>query len=270
MPRSILCKRKFCPASQLLSSTTLASRQRSRISALRALTLVFGYFACVLASAQTMTVSTSSGDYEITNIFSDVDFFTITVEIDAPLAAGVYNNPEIVSVDYQVTGDLEAGTPSEFPSFDLQRSMTGTEFYAQGSSLRFEIADTAVLSDGVQAAELVDRESILTFNAREVDNGRFHPALFTLNANGTGTIQNSNNVPTQDPLVEVDFGAEYITGLIFDAGNTTLITETITVTESKSGGGGGALSPLGIGMLMAIAIYTSASRRQERRSILQR
>ena len=232
--------------------------------------LILGFFACSLASAQTMTFATSSANYEITNIFSDVDFFTITVEIDAPLLAGVYVNPEIISVDYQVTGVLEAGTPSEFPSFDLQRSMTGAEFYAQGSSLRFEIAETAVLSDGVQAAELVGSETVLIFNAREVDNKRFHPALFELNANGTGRIQNSDNVPTQNPLVEVEFGAEYITDLVFDAGNTTLITETVTVAVSNSGGGGGALSSWCVGMLMVIAIYTSARRPHGRRSILQR
>ncbi len=231
------------------------------------LAFAIGFVACALASAQTMTLSTSSSDYEVTNIFSDVDFFSITIEIDAPLAAGVYINPEIISVDYQVTGELEAGTPSEFPSFDLQRSMTGTEFYAQGSSLSFEISENAVLSDGVQAAELVGSETILTFNAREIDNGRFHPALFELNANGTGRIQNSNNVPEQDPLVEVAFGAEYITDLAFDAGNTTLVTEKIIAIESNSGGGGGggALSPFGTGMLIIITIYTSARRRQGRR-----
>ncbi len=235
-----------------------------------ALTFIVSSLVCALASAQTMTLSTSSSDYEITNIFSDVDFFSITVEIDAPLAAGVYVNPEIISVDYQVSGDLEAGTPSEFPAFDLQRSMSGAEFYAQGSLLSFEIAETAVLSDGVQAAELVGSEMILTFNAREVDNGRFHPALFELNANGTGRIQNSNNVPTQNPLVAVEFGAEYITDLVFDAGNTTLITETITTSISNGGGGGGAMNPLGMVMLIAVAIYASAARRQQRRSILQR
>jgi len=104
--------------------------------------------------AQTMTLSTASGDYVITNVFSDVDFFTLDIEINAPLAPGAYVDPDIVSVTYQVSGVLEPGTPSGFPAFDLQRNMTGAEFYAQGSSLRFEIAQSAVLSDGVQAAEL--------------------------------------------------------------------------------------------------------------------
>lgn len=229
-----------------------------------AIALVIGFLVCTLANAQTMMLTTASSDYEITNIFSDVDFFTIEIEINAPLAAGVYTNPELVSVDYQVTGDLVPGTPSEFPAFDLQRSMTGAEFYAQGSSLSFEIAETAVLSDGVQAAELVGSAVILTFNAREVDNRRFHPALFELDADGTGRIQNSNNVPTQDPLVEVNFGAEYITDLMFDTGNTTLITEVIAATESGGGGGGGAMSPLGIGGCIVLGIYAAIRRRHEK------
>ncbi|MGI9288132.1 MAG: hypothetical protein ACR2P1_22295 [Pseudomonadales bacterium] len=233
------------------------------------LTLVIGFLACTLVNAQTMRLSTSSGDYVISNVFSDVDFFTIAIEINAPLAPGVYINPEIVSVDYQVTGDLVAGTPSEFPAFDLQRSNIGADFYAQGSSLSFEISETAVLSDGIQAAELVGSEIILTFNAREVDNERFHPPLFELNANGTGRIQNSNNVPTQDPLVEVDFGAEYITDLMFDAGNTTLITGTVTANMS-GGGGGGAMSPLGTGVLIVIGTFTAIRRRREIRGNVNR
>lgn len=229
-----------------------------------ALTLVIGFAVCTLVNAQTMMLSTSSSDYEITNIFSDVDFFTIDIEINAPLATGVYTNPEIISVNYQVTGDLAPGTPSEFPAFDLQRSITGAEFYAQGSSLSFEISESAVLSDGVQAAELVGDELILTFNAREVDNRRFHPALLELNANGTGRIQNSNNVPTQNPLVKVSLGAEYITDLIFDTGNTTLITEMQTATEGGGGGGGGVISPLDIGVLTLLGIYATTQRRRKR------
>ncbi|MGI9294839.1 MAG: hypothetical protein ACR2PS_12715 [Pseudomonadales bacterium] len=232
--------------------------------------LVIGCLVCTLVNAQTMMLSTTSNDYEIINIFSDVDFFTIDIEINAPLAPGVYNNPEIISVDYQVRGDLVAGTPSEFPSFDLQRSMTGAEFYAQGSSLSFEIAETAVFGDGVQAAELVGSGIILTFNAREVDNGRFHPALLELSADGTGRIQNSNNVPTQDPLVEVNFGAEYITDLMFDTGNTTLITEIVTATEGGGGGGGGVMSPLGTGVLIVIGIFAAIRRQRERRGTINR
>ncbi len=184
-----------------------------------------------------MTLSIDSDDLQVTPVFSDVDFFSIDIEIDAPLATGVYTNPEIIRVTYQVTGDLVAGTPSGFASFDLQRSISGDEFYAQGSSLSFEISQNAVLSDGVQVAELVGAGTVLTFNGREVDNGRFHPALLELDADGSGQIQNSNNVPTLVPLLEVDFGAEYITDLGFDAGNTTVLRRTPEGTLSGGGGG---------------------------------
>jgi hypothetical protein len=178
------------------------------------------------AFAQTMRLSTSSSDYEVTAVFGEVSFFTIDIEIDAALAPGVYVNPDIISVTYQVIGSLEPGTPSDFPAFDLQRNMSGAEFYAQGSSLSFEIAPSAVLSDGIQAAELVGNGLILTFNAREVGTGRFHPPLLELRANGIGRLQNSNNVPIENPRVEVNFGEEYITDLVFDPGNTTLITDS--------------------------------------------
>ena len=204
-----------------------------------------------LAYGQTMTLSTSSSDYQITNVFSDVDFFTVDIEIDAPLAPGVYVDPDIVGVNYRVTGDLEPGTPSGFPMFDLQRTMTGAEFYAQGSSLSFEIAPSAVLSDGVQVAELVGDVVVLTFNAREVDNGRFHPAILELNADGTGRIRNSNNVPSLNPLVEVNFGDEYINDLVFDPGNTTLITKTPAPIVD----GGGASSVPGIGALVLLSLW---------------
>lgn len=199
------------------------------------------------AHAQTMMFSTTSDQYVIDNVFSDVSEFTINIDIDTPLAVGIYENPPINSVAYQVTGMLEEGTPSGFPAFDLQREISGSEFYAQGSSLSFEILETAELNDGVQADELVGNDVILIFNAREIDNGRFHPALFELNEDGTGRIQNSNNIPTEDPLIEVNFGEEYITDLIFDPGNLTLITAIQESIENENGeevgeGGGGSIS----------------------------
>jgi hypothetical protein len=96
--------------------------------------------------AQTMAFTTTNTDYQLTNVFGDVDTFSITVVIDAPLTPGVYVNPDIVSVSYAVSGALTPGTPSGFPSFALQRDMDGTEFYAQSSSLNFKISPTAVLS----------------------------------------------------------------------------------------------------------------------------
>jgi len=228
--------------------------------------LTLGLAATGVAQAQTMTLFTDSSDYQVTPVFSDVGFFTVTVEIDAPLAVGAYVDPDIISVNYQVTGVLAPGTPSGFPAFDLQRSMTGAEFYAQGSSLSFEIAPSAVLDDGVQVAELVGNGVVLTFNGREVDNGRFHPALLQLNADGSGRIQNSNNVPSLDPLVEVDFGEEYITDLVFDPGNTTLITETAAPPNPGGGGGSGPVSPVLIAVLGMLMIWQGGHRRQTERS----
>jgi hypothetical protein len=195
-----------------------------------------GLAISTMANGQTMTLSTSSSDYLLDTEFNEVDFFTIDIEIDAPLAPGVYINPSLIDVTYQVEGVLTSDTPSGFPLFDLQRHMTGDEFYAQGSSLSFEIDQTAVLSDGVQVSELTGPGIVLSFNAREVDTGRYHPPLFELRFLGTGTIQNSDNIPSLDPLVTVGFGDEYITDLLFDPGNTTVIEETPVRTFGSSSG----------------------------------
>ncbi len=202
------------------------------------------------AIAQTMALTTTNADYRVTNVFSDVDTFSITVIIDAPLAPGVYVNPDIVSVSYAVSGSLTPGTPSGFPSFALQRDMDGTEFYAQGSSLSFEISEAAVLSDGVQVAELVGNDVVLVYNAREVDNGRFHPALLELRANGTGQIQNSDNVIVANPLQQVNFGDEYVNSLQFDPGNTTVITAVVPRSS-----GGGSTSYLWLGLLLTLVTF---------------
>jgi hypothetical protein len=50
--------------------------------------------------------------------------------------------------------------------------------------------------------------------------------LFELSANGIGRLQNSDNIPSLNPLETVGFGEEYITDLGFDPGNTTVIEET--------------------------------------------
>ncbi len=210
------------------------------------LTWFTGIYLVSVAHGQTMTLSTASDDYVVTNTFSVVNVFDVEIEIDRPLAPGVYIDPPIISVSYQVVGErLEPGTPSGFPAFDLRRGrapdavLDGFEFYAQGGSLSFEISQGMDLSDGVQADELAGEGVVLTFNAREVGTPRFHPPLFELNADGTGRIQNSNNMPIRDnEQIEVAFGAEYITDLIFDPGNTTIIIATpLTFSGGSSGGG---------------------------------
>ncbi|MEM9384850.1 MAG: hypothetical protein AAGA68_07295 [Pseudomonadota bacterium] len=222
---------------------------------------------------QTTMFFTSNNDYTLTNTFSDVGLFNIEIVIDAPLEAGTaYVDPPITSVTYQVQGELEAGTPSGFTAFDLQREITGEDFYAQGSSLSFEIDPAAVIDDGVQVSELVGDEVVFTFNGREMDTGRFHPALFELRADGTGRIQNSNNAPAGEAI---DFGAEYITDLMFDAGNTTLLS-TVSApippdeedggdeeAGDDGGGGGGAFGGFGLALLAAAV---GATRRRQRAS----
>lgn len=219
----------------------------------RTLFLMLVLAACPMASAQNMFFSTSSDDFVVTNVFSDIDTFAFDIEFAVPLAPGTYINPQIVSVSYSVSGTLEPGTPSGFPAFALQRDMTGAEFYAQGSSISFEIAANAVLADGVQVAELAGNGIVFTFNGREVDNGRFHPALFELNANGTGRIQNSDNIVTSNPLQQVAFGEEYITDLMFDPGNTTLLQGVVNNPRPRNRGSG-AFSVPGLALLLLLVL----------------
>jgi hypothetical protein len=202
--------------------------------------IVFLCFFHLAVSAEPIRLSTSNLDYQITNTFSDVDLFTIDIDLDIPFQPGLYDNPTILNVNYRVFGSLEPGTPSGFPQFDLQRSISGAEFYQQGGSLMFEIAANADFSDGIQADELVDNGTILTLNAREVGNGRFHPPIFELYSDGTGRIQNSNNVHTVDPLLEVNFGDEYITDLEFSTDSTVLLDVFLIDEIIEDNGGGGA------------------------------
>jgi hypothetical protein len=205
--------------------------------------IVFLCFFHLAVTAEPIRLSTSNLDYQITNVFGDVDLFTIDIDLDIPLQPGLYDNPTILNVSYRVFGSLEPGTPSGFPQFDLQRNISGAEFYQQGGSLMFEIADNADFSDGIQADELVDNGTILTLNAREVGNGRFHPPIFELYSDGTGRIQNSNNVHTVDPLLEVNFGDEYITDLEFEMTTTALFSavDENAAEESSERGGGGSI-----------------------------
>ena len=201
--------------------------------------IAFLYFFQRAVFAEPIRLSTSNLDYQITNVFGDVDLFTIDIDLDIPFQPGLYDNPTILNVNYRVFGSLEPGTPSGFPQFDLQRNISGAEFYQQGGSLMFEIAANADFSDGIQADELVDNGTILTLNAREVGNGRFHPPIFELYSDGTGRIQNSNNVHTVDPLLEVNFGDEYITELEFSVESTHLLEMPQIEEEVEDSGGGG-------------------------------
>ncbi len=168
----------------------------------------------------------SSVDFGTTPAFNNVQTFSFLIDIAGPLAPGVYSDPTLNGVEYSVSGSLPSGSPSGFPAFNLQRTITGADFYAQGSSLNFEISGGADLSDGLQVSELAGAGPVFTFDGREVGTGRYHPALLVLNSDGTGSIRNSNNMgginPSSMQVVDVDFGEEYITDLTFVPRELTL------------------------------------------------
>lgn len=219
--------------------------------------IVFFLLNAAVLQAQTTTLSFSDADFQVTPVFNDVGTFSFDIEINTALAPGVYINPDIVSLSYAVSGVLTQSTPSGFASFALQRDMDGAEFYAQGSSLSFEVSQNAVLGDGVQIAELVGSAIVFTFNGRENGNGRFHPALVELNADGTGQIQNSDNIIVDIPLEQINFGDEYVTTLMFDAGNTTLLSETPVPPPPPAPprGGSGSSSLAGVALLCFAAFF---------------
>lgn len=193
--------------------------------------------------------------FTLTPTFSNVQTFDFTIDIAGPLTAGTtYVNPLLNSVQYNVFGTL-AATPSGFPAFNLVRNIGGTEFYTQGSSLMFSISATADLTDGLQVSELTGADPVFVFNGREVGTGRYHPALFQLNSDGTGSIRNSNNIGGVNPgsgmVVDVDFGEEYITELTFDASSLTL---SAAVPEPNAA------------ILIVAAIGVAVTRRRKRRS----
>lgn len=192
------------------------------------------------ASTRAAVIQFSNSDFGLMPIFSNVQNFSFTVNIEGNLAPGTtYVNPDLNSIVYNVSGSL-ASTPSMFPGFNLNRSIVGNDFYLQGSSFSFEIAASADLADGLQASELVaDAEGrIFYFNAREFEQfpPRYHPSLFELFDDGTGRIQNSNNKGLPDQFnpdsglaVDVDFGEEYITDLTFTSASYTLAGPQVVV-----------------------------------------
>ena len=190
----------------------------------------------------------SEADFtSVTPIFSSVTAFQLAIELSDPLLTDrVYDNADLVEVEYFVSGALSQSppTPSGFPAFALNRTATGEgtiddlNWEMQGSTIDFEIAPAANLADGLQLSELVaDVDGvILRIDGREferLDRARYHPPRLLLLSNGTGTIENSNNssgsTGTTNPgtglTVNVDFGDEYITDLTFDPASVTLVPE---------------------------------------------
>jgi len=190
---------------------------------------------CVFALAPALSwadlLTFQASDFGLNPTFSEVRTFAFSIDLAVPVTAGSsYSNPALTRVDYNVSGTLD-GTPSGFPAFNLVRAILGSEFYSQGSSMAFEVDITADLSDGLQVSELVGTGIVFEFNGREVGTGRYHPAIVQLNADGTGSIRNSNNTgginPGSGMEVDVDFGEEYITELTFIPSTLTLFTDLI-------------------------------------------
>ncbi len=182
-------------------------------------------------SAKAAVITFDANDFGLNPTFSNVTTFSFTIDLAGAITPGGFVNPALNSVQYNVSGTLAAGTPSGFPAFNLQRTITGGDFYAQGSSLDFEVSPAADLSDGLQVSELIGADPVFVFNGREVGTGRYHPALVELNADGTGLIRNSNNFgginPATMQMVDVQIGEEYVTELAFDASTLTLAASAV-------------------------------------------
>ena len=230
------------------------------IKSIQHLTVLLICFLCMSAasSARAALITFSDSDFGLTTVFSNVTTFEFTIDIDGPITSGTsFVNPTLNSVNYRVFGFLQTmpPTPSGFPAFNLIRNISGTDFYAQGSSLNFEVSATADLTDGLQISELVGTNPVFTFNGFEFDTGRYHPALLELNSDGTGRIQNSNNNGptttniTTGELVDVGFGEEYITDLTFNASTFTIAA---AVPEPSSAA------------MLSILVGTFAMRRRKR------
>lgn len=189
----------------------------------------------IAGQARGDVVTFEASDFGLNPTFSNVRTFSFEIDIAARITPGaILDNPTLNGVRYNVFGQLAAGTPSGFSAFDLQRDIGGDEFYAQGSSLSLQVASTADLTDGLQASELTGVDPVFVFNGREVGTGRYHPAVVRLNADGTGSIRNSNNMggvnPGSGEVVDVEEGEEYITELTFTPGSLTLI-DAVSIPE---------------------------------------
>ena len=193
--------------------------------------------------AHAFVVSFSAADFTKSPFFSNVTTFAFDIDIDAAFQPGLYSDPSITNIQYSVSGSLTA-TPSGFPAFafnltdlpSLGDPITGAQFYAlnpssvAGQTLRFEISGSADLSDGLQADELVDLGDgvVFRFNGREEGTGRYHPTFIELKSDGTGRIQNADNMGGNNPFdsnpgeIDVGFGDEYITDLTFDPSSFTI------------------------------------------------
>jgi len=191
--------------------------------------VVISALYCTPALAD-FTLSFDSADFTISSNFNDVASFHFDITVASNLVpGGVYVDPPLDSVDYSVQGILMDPTPSGFSHFNLVRSISGLDFYglSPNATLSFTLRADADLSDGLQMNELAGAGLVFVLNARELDQdpGRYHPPIFTLNADGTGRLVNADNesiYPNPPPpmgsgmLVNVEIGDEYDVDLAFD------------------------------------------------------
>lgn len=176
--------------------------------------------------------------------FGDVRSFSFSIAFQGALTGGEgYRNEDLLGVEYLVRGSLE-GTPSGFPAFALDRRassregpITPEQWAVQNSQLGFWIAKDADLLDGVQLSELIADSkdgTLLLIDAGErkrLDVARYHPPQLRLFADGTGLLWSSSNTsgptgtvnPQTGQTVDLDFGDEYITRLVFDPSAITIV-----------------------------------------------
>ena len=182
------------------------------------------FYLGLAGCAHAVVFSFNAEDFTLNPTFSSVQEFTVSIEFNGPLeAGGFYGNTDIVSVDYQVSGSLAKNTPSGFVGFDLVRNeIDSTEFDQQGSTFILEVSPTADLSDGLQINEI----SRLELDFLEQGTGRYHPPVFQIGSDGTGSIRNAANSggvnPATQEVVDVEEGEEYVTEFTFDPGTLTL------------------------------------------------
>ena len=209
------------------------------------------FFALIHSPAQAFVIDFSEVDFDtVTPAFSSVSTFNFNIDVDSSLTKSGFADPSINTIEYNVNGTLAPDTPSGFPAFVFQLShlvapfpappttIPGTVFYqlngdaAPGQTLRFEVSDSANLSDGLQIDELQDLGDgvVFRFNGRETGTdgrpGRYHPAFLELKSDGTGLFQNADNKgginPSTSETVDVAFGEEYMTDLTFDPSTFTI------------------------------------------------
>ncbi len=223
------------------------------------------------------SLSLSDSDFASTPVFSNVTTFELSIQSLSSLMAGIsYPDPSITNIQYSASGALDT-TPSGFSGFGFALNhifpssppITGAEFYAlnpgapSGGTINFQISPTANLLDGLQLSELDELPSaqfgsgvIFHFDGREVGTGRYHPMFLQLKSDGTGLLQNSNNMGGVNPQdgspdeIDVDFGEEYITNLTF-----TPSAVTLAVPEPSTS----LIALLGLGLLSASRRRASGS-----------